>query len=569
MKRVSSISLGAAFLASATFGAEMELNLLASNPVCFELPGDEYVAGARMTADGKFLVTSQRPRAVDGQVLRRFHLDGRRDESFAEMSAAIIDSARITPLRDGSYAVLVRSGEATTSALLKLTANGVVDAAFAQPNWTPINEIEEAESGRLYLLLRDGRIARVEADGQSASFVSLPEYARASDFLEVAADGAIYTVLASNPPGASTTWTFSRINPEGVVDPSFNPPFRPSTIQLRGAELYAVEPIASPEVLAYRLLPSGAMDPSFGPIPMSALVPGSGAPASKLPLVDDAGWFYGLKVIPPYRHEAWHLYRYDAAGNVDPAFRPGLFHQRLDALGVCQDGLYVVGEVRCRPPLPRVEGRPEPIGVIRYALNQSEQRIILWPEWVGAMTHFRVTTVTTAREDLTASIEIARTGPNEQAAAVWYRARAGTAQEGSDFAAHSGEIQFAAGQTKASAVAPLIPDTLPERTETFYLDFFTEQGAALGSITIEIPNDDQGLAINFPTRLPDGRWRVLYAHNSVLQRPVWSSTDLVNWSPYPTYSLDYAQYIDIDPAGEFRFFRTEPNAGFYDLPAEP
>jgi glucose/arabinose dehydrogenase len=95
----------------------------------------------------------------------------------------------------------------------------------------------------------------------------------------------------------------------------------------------------------------------------------------------------------------------------------------------------------------------------------------------------------------TASIQLNRIGSTSGIASVSYATSNGTATAGSDYAARSGTVSFAAGETTKTITVPITNDTTPERNETFAVTLSNPVGATLGSknrITQTINDDDVG-----------------------------------------------------------------------------
>jgi hypothetical protein len=82
---------------------------------------------------------------------------------------------------------------------------------------------------------------------------------------------------------------------------------------------------------------------------------------------------------------------------------------------------------------------------------------------------------------------------------VSYGTADGTAQAGSDFAAVSGKLTFAPGETTKTILVPVIDDGLAEPDETFFVDLSGAQHAKIadgqGTVTI-IDDDEPGIGID-------------------------------------------------------------------------
>jgi hypothetical protein len=108
-----------------------------------------------------------------------------------------------------------------------------------------------------------------------------------------------------------------------------------------------------------------------------------------------------------------------------------------------------------------------------------------------------VTTAITQREDQSVvNVTVRRMGGADSAVAVSYETAAGSAIAGSDFAAATGQLQWAAGDMADKTIALMLTnDTAVESTETMTLRLFAPtNGATLaeGTATISITDDDSG-----------------------------------------------------------------------------
>jgi aryl-phospho-beta-D-glucosidase BglC (GH1 family) len=99
----------------------------------------------------------------------------------------------------------------------------------------------------------------------------------------------------------------------------------------------------------------------------------------------------------------------------------------------------------------------------------------------------------------TAAFTVSLSQSSSQTVTVNYTTANGTATAGSDYQAMSGTITFAPGETQKAVLIPIIPDTLPEADETFFLRFSTPTNATLvdgeGMGTIK---DDDGVQTVLP-----------------------------------------------------------------------
>ncbi|MEZ6120154.1 MAG: Calx-beta domain-containing protein [Pirellulaceae bacterium] len=93
-----------------------------------------------------------------------------------------------------------------------------------------------------------------------------------------------------------------------------------------------------------------------------------------------------------------------------------------------------------------------------------------------------------------ATLTINRLIGSAGAVQVNYVTQSGTAAAGSDFVSSSGTVQFANGQTSAQVQIPILNDTAPENSESFFVTLSSPTGGAeLGSISqtqVEIIDND-------------------------------------------------------------------------------
>src|SRR5262249_45694084 len=100
----------------------------------------------------------------------------------------------------------------------------------------------------------------------------------------------------------------------------------------------------------------------------------------------------------------------------------------------------------------------------------------------------------------TATITVTRTGGSNVPVSVSYATSNGTATAGSDYAAASGTLNFAAGETSKTFTVSITDDTAVESNETINLTLSAPtSGATLGSqntatLTI-VDNDGNGQAV--------------------------------------------------------------------------
>src|SRR5262249_3304991 len=78
-----------------------------------------------------------------------------------------------------------------------------------------------------------------------------------------------------------------------------------------------------------------------------------------------------------------------------------------------------------------------------------------------------------------AAFTISLSQSSSQTITVSYATANGTATAGSDYVASSGPINFAPGETQKTLLIPIIPDSVPEPDETFYVRLSNPSNATL------------------------------------------------------------------------------------------
>ena len=98
----------------------------------------------------------------------------------------------------------------------------------------------------------------------------------------------------------------------------------------------------------------------------------------------------------------------------------------------------------------------------------------------------------TVQEGETAQFLVTISRTSTQTITVDYAAADGTAQQGADYTAASGTLQFAPGEASKTIPVPTVEDTLEEQTETFTVTLANPSGAAIqdGTATGTITDDD-------------------------------------------------------------------------------
>jgi hypothetical protein len=115
---------------------------------------------------------------------------------------------------------------------------------------------------------------------------------------------------------------------------------------------------------------------------------------------------------------------------------------------------------------------------------------------VGGVVAFESAVVVGAESQGQVGVTVRRLGGTASGVMVDYATVDGTGQDGLDYQAAGGTLTFAAGQTTASFMVPLLPDDLPESSESVILTLSNVRGGAtLGvpaSATLAIVDDDGG-----------------------------------------------------------------------------
>lgn len=546
--------------------AETPVNPVAWENLCFELPAHQYAAEVVAQADGKFLVVAQPPTPEEGQFLRRHLPDGQTDETFAPFWAPTIDT-RADPiqLRDGGYAVMTRTADDQTATLIRLNPNGAIDPDFQPSHWgSTIYEMKAGPEGCIYVraVIPNQPLTRVESTGRIDTLFNFADPKRINYF-DIADDGAVYgrTQLSDGSDDR-----FARLNRDGSFDPTFVPPFIPwpqvPSIRVFDNKVYVTEASVDTDWRILRLHHNGTLDEAFAPLPV-------GLNSLPLPFFDEAGRIYAFEAMEHFERRNKYLRRYDSNGVEDPSFVPMLFGSVGEVFAIHHGYLFSRSlGFACHPGLSQVPGRPAPVLVRRASLAPATPRVAVMGIDYGGNDYAYVTDRASRFEFRGApELELIRTGANDQPWTVLLQTRSGTATANVDYSAQAREVHFPAGKTTAPIPFAILNDTIVERAETYYFDFFDQNSQPVGTVAVTIQNDDYGPAFSFPTVLQDGRHRIQISEPTLLDaKPVWSSTDLIQWSEYPTLLIDSVRYIEVDPT-QTRYYATEAQAeGFNDIP---
>lgn len=512
-------------------------NPLPPEAVCFQQQGTDYIEALSTFSAGAKVFAVWRPAtAPNPQYLQRHLISGEVDPDFRRLSAYSIS---VFPDSLGGAFVVRKETMDAPSELIRLLADGTIDPSF-QPRQGlgTILRVHEAPNGTPHVLRRQANdvqsIVRLIADGTVQTVYTSPGQFFYIEAMEVDSQGNVFYILNERlyRSGAGEfTSPASRIDqikiyPDGLFVEAHESPTGPHRF--------------------VRLRANGSEDPAFRAIPVHSY-----ASVWNMPARDAEGRFYNIEGVEP---RGFRLLRYTALGELDQTFVPGTFesvHSRARFMGIVDGYLFGHGQqiLGNRVVLSCDTGY---VWLTRVPLTQQHPKVAFIIDAAGVLQN------TFLESAGNAALAIARTGPNSEPLRVGFQIRNGTALAGTDFVGGNGALEFAPGITRATTSIPLINDRLVETEKRFYIDFFAvKDGAVLGSEAISIRNDDLGLAVAHPTILPDGRLRIRVAHDLDAMQTVRSSTDLANWTAYPSYQLGSAQYIDADPREGTRFFATE------------
>ena len=113
---------------------------------------------------------------------------------------------------------------------------------------------------------------------------------------------------------------------------------------------------------------------------------------------------------------------------------------------------------------------------------------------VASVSGVRVTEGNSGQKTATVTVTLSKAAASE--VRVAWSLVAGSALAGSDFAAGSGELVFAAGETSRTISVTILGDTVVEADETLSVVLGTASGATIeeGTATVTIENDDTAVA---------------------------------------------------------------------------
>lgn len=159
--------------------------------------------------------------------LARFNADGSLDTAFNPPGDSVVLALGLLP--DGKIIVGGRSaGTAAAGSLVRLNANGTVDATFPTASLgVGVSALAVQADGKI-VVIREGSgvrnmLARLNADGtQDAGFTGFVSPSGPIDALALQADGRLI-VGGDFSTGLSTTARLVRLETNGTIDGSFNP----------------------------------------------------------------------------------------------------------------------------------------------------------------------------------------------------------------------------------------------------------------------------------------------------------------------------------------------------------
>jgi hypothetical protein len=170
---------------------------------------------------------------------------------------------------------------------------------------------------------------------------------------------------------------------------------------------------------------------------------------------------------------------------------------------------------------------------------------------------------TTTRGTNTAEFVVRRAGPTNDPVTVRYHV-GGTASNGVDYAALSGEVVIPAGSRGARILVGPIEDALVEGIETIVLELMR---SATDAYSVGLPNRAAAIITDNDSprppclRLPGGLFHICLAGTNGTPYRLEGSSDLINWTELctSTVSDDAIHFVDPDTAAlPYRFYRAIP-----------
>ena len=276
------IMVGGQSTAQSTAGAQnalTKINTDGSVDTTFSLPiynspGAAYVV--RVQPDGKVVVAGQFVGAggLARASIARFNADGSPDAAFTPpgipISTAIYD-IELQP--DGKMIVPVWAG--SSGYTYRLNPNGTIDITISNTPYA--NDAVYLPDGK-FLIANGDRVRRYNSNGSVDGTFSSPLTNGSNEIYRMAVrpDGKIIIVGSFTSVGGQTRGRIARLNADGTLDTTFNPPgganafiyavlIQPDNKIMIGGEFTGVNFDLNKKYLA-RLNEAGSLDTSFSPV---------------------------------------------------------------------------------------------------------------------------------------------------------------------------------------------------------------------------------------------------------------------------------------------------------------
>ena len=453
-------------------------------------------SGSRITAivaepDGGVVAGGSFPTGATGALkpsLRRIRSDGSMDPAFRPVSDRPVHRMARQP--DGRLLVSSFEKDAegfTHPDLVRLNPDGSRDfsfAPFAFPDLRePLGRFRVADDGRIYVLTPGGinaepystRLRRLRPDGSvdrsfavppvSAGGASIEE--RIHDFA-LQTNGAVVVVGGFTQLQSRSRSGVARLNADGSFDSSFGDPkvtggevrlvaLQPDGKVVIAGGFNAVNGLARPGLA--RLNPNGTHDTGFNPVVVGTV--------TSLSLEPDGRILLGGAITAGDRRCVVRLY---PDGSLDATFGPGSGPDLppgdtgfLEVVRASDGAHFVAGA------FDRYDGQPRP-ALVRLLRDPEETRIA---------AGFAVDSLEVAETDTSASVVVRRTGDLAGLLTLRYAVTSGSATSGTDFAATTNTLTFAAGEAEKTFTVTLKDDDLPEGDEVVDLRLSAPDGTPL------------------------------------------------------------------------------------------
>lgn len=297
-------------------------------------------------------------------------------------------------------------------------------------------------------------------------------------------------------------WTFRnlmRLNPDGTVDPSFNPPapngsvtrlmLQPDGAIIIGGAFNRVGSHHSRRLA--RLLPGGAFDSSFNV--------GSGADDTVLSLLvqPDGRILVGGRFDKFNNHDRPGLVRLERNGAVDLTFHPDFdanSSATIEAMTLAdRNSFYVTGAFVLEG------GRHVNSGFARLFFGQMEP--------LADTVSFGSRVYNESLDAESVSVWIVRKGNAADSLEVSYRTDPGSAKAGIDYEHSEGTVVFSQGESARKITIPLLPGTPAHGSRAFYVSIFPDGETESLMTTVQLrDNGEKGyLRFTGPVRRVSGR----------------------------------------------------------------